>query len=167
MTFDPLPLVQWLEATEGSKAIRESILLYPFIETTHVLTLCLFFGLIALLDLRLLGVGLRGVPVSQTAARLLPIGLAGFAIMVITGLLLFYSGPLRAYNNIFFRVKMVLMLLAGLNALLFHVTIFRSVDAWDAAGQPPPRARLAGLLSLLFWSGVVVCGRMQAYKWFE
>jgi hypothetical protein len=162
-----LEYLQWLEATAGSTAIRESILLYPIIETTHVLTLCLFFGMIALLDLRLLGIGLRGVPVTQTAGRLLPLGAGGFAVMVVSGTLLFYSGPVRAYSNIFFRVKLFLIVLAGLNALLFHLTIFRSAERWDAAALPPPRARLAGAFSLLFWSGVVICGRMQAYKWFE
>ena len=97
--------LRWLEGTAGSVAIRESLLLYPFIETTHVLMLCLFLGMIALLDLRLLGVGLRGVPVSQVAGRLLPWALAGFVAMTISGMLLFYSGPVRAAGNIFFQIK--------------------------------------------------------------
>jgi len=159
--------LQWLEATGGAVAIRESILLYPIIESTHVLTLCLFFGFIALMDLRLIGVALRGVPVSQITGRILPLGGAGFVIMAISGALLFYSSPMRAYTNIFFRVKLMLIALAGVNALLFHMTIFKSVDDWKDALQPPPRARLAGLLSLVFWSGVIICGRMQAYKWFD
>jgi hypothetical protein len=158
---------QWLEATAGSVAIRESILLYPIIESTHVLTLCLFFGFIALMDLRLAGIALRGVPVSQITGRILPLGAAGFVIMAISGALLFYSSPMRAYGNIFFRVKLVLIALAGINALLFHTTIFKSIEDWNDALQPPPRARLAGMLSLLFWSGVIICGRMQAYKWFD
>ncbi|MBM3785823.1 MAG: hypothetical protein FJW30_15780 [Acidobacteria bacterium] len=158
---------QWLEATGGSLALRESILAYPIVESTHVLSLCLFFGLIGLMDLRLLGWALPNVPVTQFTSRIQPIGVVGFAVMVISGLLLFYSGPIRAYTNIFFRVKMILIALAGLNALLFHATIFKSVGDWESATLPPPRARLAGALSLLFWSGVVVCGRMQAYKWFD
>ena len=161
-----LPFMQWLEATPGSIAIRESLMVYPLVESAHVLSLCLFLGLLALLDLRLLGFGLRGVPVSEIAGRLLPIALAGFALMVISGGLLFYSGPLRAYNNIFFRVKMVMIALAGLNAFLFHVTIYRRIADWDRDPVPPLRARLAGFFSLLLWCGVVVSGRMQAYKWF-
>ena len=161
-----LPFMQWLEATPGSIAIRESIMVYPLVESAHVLSLCLFLGLLALLDLRLLGFGLRGVPVSEIAGRLLPIALAGFALMVISGGLLFYSGPLRAYNNIFFRVKMVMIALAGLNAFLVHVTLYRRIADWDRDPVPPLRARLAGFFSLLLWCGVVVSGRMQAYKWF-
>ena len=159
--------LRWLEGTAGSVAIRESLLLYPFIETTHVLMLCLFLGMIALLDLRLLGLGLRGVPVSQVAGRLLPWALAGFVAMAISGMLLFYSGPVRAAGNIFFQIKMSLLALTGVNALLFHRTIYRRVLDWDCDVIPPWRARMAGGASLLLWSGVVICGRMQAYNWFD
>jgi hypothetical protein len=160
-------LLQWLEGTAGSVAIRESLLLYPLIETTHVLMLCLFLGMIAMLDLRLLGLGLRGVPVSQVAGRLLPWAFAGFAAMAVTGLLLFYSGPVRAGGNIFFRIKMGTLALTCVNALVFHMTIYRRVVDWDCDAIPPLRARLAGFLSLVLWSAVVVCGRLQAYNWFE
>ena len=159
--------MEWLNETGGSVAIRESILFYPFVETTHVLSLALFLGMIAMLDLRLVGATLRTAPVSQVAGRLLPWAFAGFALMVVSGLLLFYSGPLRAYANIFFRIKMVAIALAGLNALVFHKTIYRRVAVWDADPTPPPRVRMAGALSLLLWSAVVICGRMQAYNWFD
>ena len=161
------PFFQWLQGTGGSVAIRESTLLYPMIETSHVLMLCLFLGMIAMVDLRLLGIGLRGIPVSQVAGRLLPLAAAGFALMTFSGMLLFYSGPVRASGNIFFRIKMVMIVLAGMNALLFHFTIYRRVLDWDCDPMPPLRARLAGFCSLLLWSGVVICGRMQAYNWFD
>ncbi len=159
--------MEWLNETPGSIAIRESILFYPYVETTHVLSLALFLGMILMLDLRLVGAGLRSIPVSAVANRLLPWAYAGFALMVVSGLLLFYSGPVRAYGNIFFRIKMVALALAGLNAFVFHRTIFQSVAHWDGDALPPPRARMAGLFSLALWSAVVVCGRMQAYNWFD
>jgi hypothetical protein len=162
-----LEFFEWLESTGGSIGIRESIMFYPLVESAHVLSLALFVGMIATLDLRLLGVGLRGVPVSETAGRLLPWAFAGFAVMVITGLLLFYSTPVRAYQNIFFRVKMVGIVLAGINALYFHKTIYRRVLDWDTDAVPPRRAKVAGAASLFLWSVVVVCGRMQAYNWFD
>jgi hypothetical protein len=165
--MDLSSFIQLLDATSGSVALRESILVYPIIETTHVLTLFVFLGMIALLDLRLLGFGFQSVPVSQVAGRLLPIGLAGFVVMAISGSLLFYSGPIRAYGNVFFRIKMALIVLTGINALVFHCTIYRRVASWDRDPIPPLRARLAGLFSLLLWSAVVVCGRMQAYNWFQ
>lgn len=162
-----LPFLQWLEETPGSVLIRESLLLYPLVETAHVLTLCVFLGMIMMLDLRLVGVGLRGVPVSEVASRLLPFARWGFAIMAVSGLLLFYSGPVKAANNLFFRVKILLITIAGVNAWLFHLTIYRRVVSWDRAASPPARAKLAGALSLLLWSGVVICGRLQAYNWFK
>ena len=162
-----LAFFEWLENTSGSIAIRESILFYPFVETTHVLTLCLFLGMIAMLDLRLVGVALRGVPVSQVAERLLPWAATGFVLMVISGVLLFYSGPVRAFQNIFFRVKMVMLVMAGLNAFVFHRGIYRKVAAWDQDSVTPVGAKVAGFLSLLLWAGVVVAGRMQAYNWFD
>lgn len=159
--------MEWLNETPGSIAIRESILFYPYVETTHVLSLALFLGMIAMLDLRLAGAGLRSIPVSAVAHKLLPWAWAGFALMLVSGLLLFYSGPVRAYGNIFFRIKMLAIVLAGLNAFLFHRTVFQRVAQWDADATPPLRARLAGVCSLLLWSAVVVCGRMQAYNWFD
>ena len=162
-----LSFFEWLENTGGSIAIRESILFYPLVETSHVLTLCLFLGMIAMLDLRLLGLAWRRVPASQVAERLLPWARAGFVLMVISGVLLFYSGPVRASQNIFFQVKMVMLVLAGLNAFVFHRGIYRKVAAWDEDAVTPVRAKVAGSLSLLLWSGVVVAGRMQAYNWFD
>lgn len=157
----------WLETTSGSVAIRESILFYPLVETTHVLTLCLFLGMTSTWDLRLLGVAMRRMPASEVVNRLWPWAMAGFVVMVISGGLLFYSGPVRASQNIFFQIKMVMIALAGLNAFVFHKTVFRWVAEWDEASATPLRARAAGFFSLLLWSGVVVCGRMQAYNWFD
>lgn len=162
-----LPFFQWLESTAGSVAIRESTLIYPVIETIHVLTLSLFLGLIAMVDLRLVGLGLRRVPVSQVAGRLLPPALTGFLIMGISGTLLFYSGPVRASQNIFFQIKMFLIVLTGINALAFHFSIYKRVKSWDEDAVPPLRARMAGVFSLVLWAFVVICGRMQAYNWFD
>ena len=158
---------QWLQDTPGSVFIRESTIVYPIIETTHVLALCLFLGLIALWDLRLVGVGLRGVPISQVGERLLPWALFGFLLMAVSGSLLFYSGPVKAAVNPFFRIKMIMIALTGVNALAFHLTIFKQVAVWDNDPLPPSRVKMAGLVSIVLWCGVVICGRMQAYNWFN
>lgn len=162
-----LRFFEWLENTPGSVGIRESIWTYPIIETTHVLSLCLFLGMIVMLDLRLVGVIFRRVPVSQVAGRLLPWAFAGFVVSVISGVLLFYSSPVRASQNIFFRIKLVMLILAGLNALIFHMTTYRRVAEWDLDPVAPFKARAAGVFSLLMWAGVVVAGRMIAYNWFD
>lgn len=162
-----LGFCQWLESTRWSIALHESIWGYPIIESVHVLTLCLFLGLAVMLDLRLLGVTMLRTPASEVMGRLLPWTIAGFAIMVITGALLFYAIPVKTYLNVFFRVKVLFLLLAGVNTAVFHLTISRSMSEWDLDPVPPRRARLAGGLSLVLWAGIVVAGRMIAYNWFD
>ena len=162
-----LTVCQWLEKTEWSIALHESLWVYPIVESVHVLTLCLFVGTAVMLDLRLLGVTMRRVPVSEVAGRLLPWMAAGFAIMVISGGLLFYAVPVRNYLNIFFRLKAAMLLLAGLNAWVFHSTVYRRVAEWDSSPVPPRGARIAASLSLTLWAGIVVAGRMIAYNWFD
>ena len=158
---------QWLASTPWSIALHESIWVYPIIESVHVLTLCLFLGLVVIMDLRLLGVNMLQTRASEVVGRLEPWTLAGFIVMVISGSLLFYAIPVKAYLNIFFRIKLLFLVLAGLNTLVFHLTIFRQMSAWDLDHRPPWRARLTGALSLLLWAGIVVAGRMIAYNWFD
>jgi hypothetical protein len=159
--------LQRLAETGWSIALHESLWVWPLVESTHVLTLTLFAGTAMLFDLRLIGVALTGLPASTVLARLLPWTRAGFAIMAVTGLLLFYATPVRNYQNIFFRTKLILMLLAGLNVWLFHRGIYRRVHEWGSDALPPRAARLAGYASLILWAGVIVCGRLIAYNWFD
>ena len=162
-----LGFCQWLGSTEGSIALHESIWAYPIIESLHVLTLCVFLGLTVMLDLRLLGVTMVRTPASEVAGRLLPWTIAGFAVMVTAGALLFYAIPVKTYLNIFFRNKVALLVLAGVNAAVFQLTIWRSMDQWDVDPVPPLRARLAAGVSLVLWAGIVGAGRMIAYNWFD
>src|SRR5262245_17403465 len=104
-----LAFSQWLAETRGSIALHESLYMYPLVESVHVLTLCLFVGMSVFLDLRLLGWTMRDVRVTELTDRLLPWMQLGFAIMCLTGVLLFYAIPVRSYQNIFFRIKMVML----------------------------------------------------------
>lgn len=163
----PLEVCRWLESTSGSIALHESIWVYPIVESVHVLTLCLFLGMTVMIDLRLLGTSLTATPVSQVYRSLAPWMFAGFAVMVMSGTLLFYAVPVKTYLNIFFRLKMTFLLIAGLNVVVFHFITSRSMPHWDLDVRPPLRARLAGGLSLALWAAVAVCGRMIAYNWFD
>ncbi len=162
-----LGFCEWLAKTPWSIELHESIWAYPIVESVHVLSLCLFLGLTTMLDLRLLGVTLRSTPLSEVTGRLIPWAVAGFVLMVASGALLFYAIPVRTFQNIFFRLKVAMLILSGLNAWFFHSTIYRRVAEWDLDPVPPKRARIAGGLSLTLWAGIVVAGRMIAYNWFD
>jgi len=150
-----------------SVGLHESRYAYDLIESVHVWALCLFFGLAVMFDLRLLNWTMRTVPVSEVARRLLPWTVVGFVLMVISGALLFSAIPLRSYQNIFFRTKMILLLLAGLNVWIFHSGVYRGVATWDLNTAPPRAARVAGALSIVLWVCIVLSGRMIAYNWFD
>lgn len=158
---------EWLEGTAWSTGIRESIWTYPVIESTHVLVLCVFFGLAVVMDLRLIGAALTDVPAGVVMRRLLPWIRGGFAVMVVTGLLLFAATPVSFVGNVFFQAKAVLLVFAGINVWVFHRTLGPTIDTWGAAASPPRHARLAGALSLTFWIAIVTLGRLIAYNWFD
>ena len=162
-----LPFCQWLAATPLSIALHESVYMYPLVESAHVLTLCVFVGLAVMFDLRLLGVTLTNVPVTQLKQGIGPWMTGGFIVMMFTGALLFSAVPVRSYHSIWFRTKAAALLLAGLNAFVFHRTIDRRIEEWDRDPVPPQSARLAAARSLVLWTVIVVCGRMIAYNWFD
>ena len=157
----------WLGETPWSIALHESLYVWPFAESLHVLTLTLFAGTAAVLDLRLLGLALKGVPVTAVTGRLLPWTRFGFAIMVVTGVLLFYATPLTYYHSIFFRIKLLLIAIAGVNVFYFHVRTHKGASAWGDAAAFPRAARVAAAVSLIAWGGVIVSGRLIAYNWFD
>lgn len=165
--MSPLAFFGWLGESPWSVALHESQYAYSIIESIHVWAMAFFFGLVAMFDLRLLGWTLRDVPASEVVARLRPWTIAGFAVMVATGSLLFYAIPLRSYQNIFFRFKMLLLLLAGLNMWLFHAHVYPKVLVAADGGAPVKEARTAGAISLTLWTGIVMSGRMIAYNWFD
>jgi hypothetical protein len=154
----------WLQNTPWGTAIRESTLVFPIIETIHVLGLGLSVGTVAVFDLRLLGRALRREPVSQIMSQIMPWSIAGLVVMFLTGGLLFWCQALKAYDSVYFRIKLVLLLLAGVNALVFQLTVYRSMAAWDKAEVTPLQARLTGGLSLALWIGIIAAGRTMAYK---
>ena len=166
MNFGLESAVAWLAATPGSIALHESLYLYTWIETAHVLGITLFVGTIAMVDLRLLGVAMRTAPISQMNARILPWTIAGFVLMIATGLALFYAIPVRSFHSLWFRAKLVLMAVAGVNVFLFHARVERDRARWDQ-GETPLAARVSALVSLAAWALVIVAGRMIAYNWFD
>jgi hypothetical protein len=155
--------LQWLHDTPLSTLMRDSVWAEPIVETVHVLTLTVFLGFVLLLDLRLLDLALRRFMVAEIFRQLNPGMFAGFAVMVVTGVLLFVGDPLAIYSTLFFKLKMLMLLLAGINILLFNHTLGRRLPQWDTA-RTPTGARLAGLASLVLWVLIVAAGRGIAYQ---
>jgi hypothetical protein len=157
-----LQICQWLDSTRFSAAMRQSNWVFAALDVIHTLGIVLVAGTIMLMDFRLLGVGLRSVPLPQLVRRIVPATLWGFALMLITGLLLLCTEAVKMYQSPAFRIKLILLALAGINALVFHLTVYREAPDWTA-GSIPARARVAGLLSLVFWIAIIAAGRAIAY----
>ena len=156
-------LCQLLYDSHVGTAIRESDYAFSVIESVHVLAITLLVGTIAVLDLRMLGIVLRNVPVTRVARAVFPLVWIGFAVMLTSGLLLFWAEAAKNYLNPAFRIKMVLLVLTGLNPLIFHTSIYRRVHQWELQHRSPWRARVAAAASLTLWSGVIIAGRAIAY----
>jgi hypothetical protein len=157
-----LHFCRWVDSTRLNLFLRQSNWAFPALDLVHTLGIVLVAGTILLVDLRLLGLALDSVPVERVVARLVPATLWGFALMAVSGGLLFASEAVKMYSSTAFRVKVVALALAGLNALVFHRTVYRDALNWTP-DSPPLRARLAGLLSLLFWIAIIAAGRAIAY----
>jgi hypothetical protein len=155
-------LCQTLYELPASTALRESDAVFPVIETFHVLAITLIAGTIVTVDLRVGGLIFRDQPLSRITRALLPYTWYGFVIMVVTGLPLFAAEAAKLYGNPAFRVKLLLLGLAGLNALLFHLTVYgRLHEQYQHSAAPLP-ARMFAAVSAVLWSGVIVSGRLIA-----
>ena len=152
----------WLATTPLSVAMREGAWLYPVVEIVHIAGFSVLVGSVVLFDLRVLGFA-RTLPVAALGNHLLRWALVSVLLVVPAGLLLFSAHPVELSQNPAFLVKLVLIALAGLNALAFHLLPYRSVAGWDRKRSAPPLARAGAALSILLWLGVITCGRMLAY----
>ena len=153
-----MAFMSWLEHRPFAIAIAESTWLFPIVETIHVLALTLVVGSVAMMDLRLLGVGSRDRAASEVIASSLPWAWSAFAVAFVAGSLMFSSKAVSYYGNLPFRIKMVCLALAALNMLVFHLFTARNMAAWDR-GTPPLAARFAAAFSLTLWIVIVATGR--------
>ena len=151
----------WLEHTTLSSWVTGPIYVWPVLETLHFLGLSLLIGTIGLFDLRLLGLGKGLRP--GLVSRLIPWGMAGFALNVLTGILFFVGEPKNYVNNIAFYFKMTFVVLAGINVLLFYLTVARKVEALGPGEDAPLGAKVIGAASLLLWIGIMSAGRLLTF----
>jgi uncharacterized membrane protein len=134
---------------------------WPIVESLHFFGLCLLMGTVGLFDLRLLGFA-KQIPL-PALHRLIPWGILGYGINVCTGVSFFVAEPDQYLYNPSFQIKILFMSLAGVNVLLFYALMFRHVKTLDAGEDAPMPARIMGGASLVFWIGVMTCGRLLTF----
>ena len=145
------------EGQSWSHQLHESLFMWNIIEGTHVLTIMFFAGTIWMIDLRMMGIAFKNMPLSKLSDRVLPINMVAFAVMIVTGIIAFIGrDPLMYYHNIWFRLKMVFLLVAAINIFWFHFRVQKSDVAWDVIppmSDPLPVKRtlwLAAFIALSF-----------------
>ncbi len=160
-------ILAWIEQSAVANAMRGEVegteFFFPVIETLHVIFIGVVFGSIFMVDLRLLGLVERANAAARFIRELLPWTWTAFAGAAVTGLLMFIANPTTYWDNTQFRYKFLLIALAGCNMLVFHLGIYRQIDAWNERLPPPTAARAAGLLSIALWSGVIFLGRWVGF----
>jgi hypothetical protein len=162
---DPLVLLHKLETTALAQFVMQSEFAFSALDMVHIAAISIVFGMIVVVDLRLLGLASRDCVVTGICGEALPWTWIAFAIAVITGVMMFTAQPVKYYDNFALRMKLTLIIVAGVNMLVFHLVTYRSVAAWDR-GPIPLVARLAGAISLVCWTAIVAFGRWTAYYMF-
>jgi hypothetical protein len=152
----------WLQSTRLAFLMLDNQWLWAFCETLHFLGLAMMVGAIGVLDLRMLGVA-KQIPM-RPLHRLVPWGIAGFSINLITGFM-FYAADAKQYtHNIAFQMKMLFVLLAGVNVLYFYgAKVSQRVEALGPGADAPASAKVVAAASLILWFGVMYWGRMLPF----
>jgi hypothetical protein len=154
---------QWLSETSFSRTLREAPYDFPVLIIIHIITIALFGGMVVMGNLRVLGRALQSVPVSQVIEQFRPWKWTAFGLLLVSGTLLAMSDPVEYGGNIMFWISNVLLLIAGVNALIFRFGAYRSVAAWDNAVEAPANARRWAGISLFLWIVLIFAGRAIAF----
>jgi hypothetical protein len=160
---DIATFLKTLEATALATKIREALFIFPMLEATHVIGLAVVFGTIAIIDLRLIGLASSQRSFKRMYSDILKWTWGAFALTALTGALMFITNATVYYHNFYFRMKMLLLVLAALNMGAFELTLGRRVESWDKAPSAPPLGRVVGVLSIALWITVIFMGRMIGF----
>lgn len=156
-------LLKSIEATSFATSVRDSIWMFPIIESVHVISFTLVVGTIAVIDLRLLGLASKQRSFQRMSSDILKWTWAAFALTVATGLMMFTTNARVYYHNPFFRAKMVLLVLAGLNMAVFEFTAGRTVRTWDSSASVPRAGKAVAAVSLVLWISIIFMGRIIGF----
>jgi hypothetical protein len=157
--MDIAALLASLESSGPATTIRNSLYIFPLLEATHVFGLAMVFGTIAIIDLRMLGIASTQRPFTRMASETLKWTWAAFAVTAATGVLMFTTNAGVYYHNVFFRTKMLMLVLAGINMLVFELTAWRTIQQWDKSPSAPLAGKTAAAVSLVIWITIIFLGR--------
>ncbi|NUU38396.1 DUF6644 family protein [Pseudomonas sp. C2B4] len=155
----------WMDRLNDSplgEAMRGDLWLYPLVEVMHIVGFTILVGAVVMFDLRVLGLS-RNIQVTALARHLLTWAIAALLLIVPAGLMMFTAHPHDFASNDIFILKLCLIATAGLNAVLFHLGVYRSVTAWNTGAPAPGVARVQAVFSIVIWVSVICCGRLLAY----
>ena len=155
--------LRWLQGTGLATGIRDSLFVFPLLEAAHIIGLALVFGTIAVVDLRLLGVASTERSFQRMASDILKWTWAAFALTALTGSLMFMTNAVVYFHNVFFRTKIALLVLAGINMAVFELTAGRTIHRWDRDPSAPATGRAVAALSLVIWVAVIFAGRIIGF----
>jgi hypothetical protein len=161
--MDITAFLKSLETSGLATRIRDALWLFPLIESTHVIGLSLVFGTILIIDLRLLGIASTHRSFKQMASDILKWTWAAFALTALTGSLMFLTNARVYYHNFYFRIKMLLLVLSGVNMLIFELTAGRTIHRWDKEPSAPRAGKTAAALSLAMWISIIIAGRLIGF----
>lgn len=156
-------MLSWLQETGLATGIRDSLLLFPLLESVHVIGLALVFGTIAVIDLRLLGMASTRRSFRRMSAEIMTWTWTAFAVTALTGALMFITNAVVYFNNVYFRAKIILLVLAAINVLVFELTAGRTMQQWDQAPAAPRIGKIVATMSLVIWVAVICTGRMIGF----
>ena len=154
--------LDWMNDSPLGAAMRGELWLYPMVEVVHIIGFIVLVGSVVMFDLRVLGLS-KDIQVTALARHLLTWSIAALLLIVPAGLMMFSAHPHDFASNDIFILKLCLIATAGLNAVLFHVGVYRSVAQWNTGAAAPGVAKLQALFSMVLWVSVVLCGRLLAY----
>jgi hypothetical protein len=156
-------ILKALEATAVAEKIRQALFIFPMLEATHVIGFALVFGTIVIIDLRLIGLASSQRSFKRMYSDIIKWTWAAFALTLLTGSLMFITNATVYYHNFYFRTKMALLLLAGINMGAFELTLGRRVETWDREPSAPGLGRVVGVLSITLWITIIFMGRLIGF----
>jgi len=158
-----LTIAHSLQSMGWATELRESALVYPVVMMGHLAGMALFGGMIVMTDMRILGLGLKKYPIADVVKGLRPWKHAGLTWTASCGIALAWSEADKYAGNPYFWMKMSFFGLILIHALVFRGSVYSKVEEFDRTAVVPGRAKLAAILSLVLWTGVVSSGRWIGY----